>query len=81
MGMHFTTSVGRCEISENSNIDLLINIKPEKVILPLEQQMICVASMKSELIALLGREVDVQVRAWLKTDQKKQIAKTRTIRL
>ncbi len=74
-------SVARGEDDEESDVDLLIDLKPSVEATPQTIQEGHVASMTPELEALLGREVHIKVRKWVPALVRKRISKEPRIRL
>ena len=74
-------SVARREERADSDADLLIDMKPDKLSQSLEMQKLWVASMQGELRSLLKHDVHVHVDAWLELKIRREIRRSTVIPL
>jgi hypothetical protein len=74
-------SVARREERADSDIDLLIDMKPDKLGQSPEMQKLWVASMAGELRSLLKHDVHVHVDAWLELKIRREIRRSGVIPL
>lgn len=74
-------SVARREEADDSDVDLLIDIKPERQGLNLNILMAGVGAIQGELKSLLNREVHVHVEEWLSLKIRRSIRQSIVIAL
>jgi len=74
-------SVARREETEQSDIDFLIALTPEKLSRPFVIQQALVAEMRQDLEQLLNREVHIHVEEWLERQARKAILQSTLVQL